>query len=125
MSIDGIKPKKPPYFDIDLPWPQPLPPIMHQPLPHAPGPQLLHLPQPPKDTQLIIRHAHIRLVRLHIVARDGLQLRGRGRVDEFVEDGELEVGGGPADEGLEVGLGDAADRVEVRAGAVVFGQVPA
>ena len=55
--------------------------------------------------------------------REGLQLRGGRRGHDVVEGGEAVEAARVAQEGLEVRLGDAADRVDVRARAVVLGHV--
>ena len=46
-------------------------------LTHAPGPTLCDFAQTAKGGEFLVRHAHIRLVRLYIRLGNRLQLRGR------------------------------------------------
>ena len=66
---------------------------------HAPRAALFDLAQPAKDRQLVVRHAHVRFVRLDVRLRDGLELGGRhcfqeaaGGTEKFqlVREGEVQ-----------------------------------
>lgn len=67
----------------------------------------------PEDAKLGVGNAHVCLVGLHVCCRDRLKLGCRGGVEEFFQDGEVEVLACPANEFLEVYLGDRADGVEL------------
>jgi hypothetical protein len=45
----------------NLPWRQPRSPLVHQLREDAVRPTLLHLAQPPKHRQLVVRHPHVGL----------------------------------------------------------------
>lgn len=91
----------------------------------APRATLIDLPQAPKDAQLVVREAHIDLIALDIILRNGFQLCGRHRRQKLVQDRELKLRLCPGNQSFEVRLADAPDGVEVGGGAVVFGEVPA
>lgn len=94
-------------------------------LTHAPRPTLCHFAQPAKDGEFLVRHAHIRLVRLHIRLRDRLQLRRRRRGQEIFQNRQGESVLRKRDKALQIRLRYPAYGIDVRGRAVVLGQVPA
>jgi hypothetical protein len=124
MAIDGIVPEEPADLFVNLPWPHLVAPLVHEMLPHAPRPKLMHFAKASKNTELFVRHAHVRFVRLDVVLGDRFELGGRRSVNEVFEDGKIEVRACPLYERFQVRLGYSADGVDVCAGAVILGQIP-
>ena len=110
---------------------------------HSVRSQLIVLSQSSVDRELVVRHSHINLVRLHVVDGDRLQFCGRNSVEEssgafpsvasirrkrndrdaLGEDRETESDLGVGDESLQIGFRDGSDRVDIGTRAIVFGQV--
>ena len=102
MSVDGVVVEEMAGLLVDLARAVLIAPHVEQPLVHRVRAKLGDLPQVPENTQLRVRNAHVGFVRLHVVVRDGFQLRCGCRVDEFFEDREVEVVSGPGNEFLKV-----------------------
>mmetsp|Transcript_27668 Transcript_27668/g.81901 ORF Transcript_27668/g.81901 Transcript_27668/m.81901 type:complete len:286 (+) Transcript_27668:455-1312(+) len=99
--------------------PQPKAPREHRNRPAA-----VHLSQPAKDGQLVVRHAHVGLVRLRRRARaQWLQLRRRRRALHACKLRIAQMLRAPPQEAPQVLLADAPNGVDVCAAAVVLGHV--
>lgn len=86
-------------------------PSAEQLLVRAPGAQFIVLAQPAKGAEFVVGDAHVCFVGLG--GGERLQLRGGDGAEECFEDGQVEVRLRPGGVVLEVGLGDAADGVDV------------
>lgn len=98
---------------------------MQQFLVHAPWAHLGHFAQATEHGKFIVSHAHVYFVRLDVRLREGFQLGGRDGGEEGGQDGKVESGPRIGDEGFQVRFGNATDRVDVTARAVVLGQITA
>eukprot|EP00760_Papus_ankaliazontas_P007679 PhM_4_TR13451/c0_g1_i1/m.51039 len=99
-------------------------PFMHKLREHADGATAEDRAESAKAVELLVRHAHLNLVALDSLARRrGLQLR-RGHCGlDRCQRGHLAVLPRPAEEALEVNLGDTTDRVDVGTAAVVLREI--
>lgn len=84
-------------------------------LEHAPRTETVDLPQSTHHAELRVCHAHFHLIGLRV----GVGVRGRDefgrrrRVEEGLEEWELELVAGVREEHAQVNFGDTADRVDV------------
>lgn len=127
VPIDRIAPEEVLHLVRHLRRIAALAPRAHQPHEHAVRAAALLLAQPPEFAQLRVRHAHVLLVRLRHLAAAGqrLQLGGGRLLDDRPHHRHAELALRVQQERLQIGLGDAANRIDVRRRAVVLGHVAA
>ena len=76
MSVPRVLKEEVLHFLRNLEWGEERAPLVHELREHAPRAALLNLAQPSEDGELVVRHAHIGLVRLNVVLCDRLELGG-------------------------------------------------
>jgi hypothetical protein len=91
---------------VDLARAELVAPQMQQLLVHRPRAHLADFAQAPEHREFGVCHAHVGFVGLYVCRCYGLQLGGRRRVEEFLQDGLVEVILGPGDELFEVDFAD-------------------
>eukprot|EP00963_Diacronema_lutheri_P000795 scaffold47_cov334-Pavlova_lutheri.AAC.25 len=126
VAIDGVVPEEVLHFRRCVPRADALPCAINR-LEHGHRSRPGQAPEPPVRRQLQVRHAHVLFVRLQdaSVFSQRLQLRGGRSGFHLSENGQIETlgKGSPAQEAAQVRLGDAADGIDVRAAAVVLGEI--
>ena len=100
-------------------------PLLNQFLKHADGPTPLHLSELPESTQFGISHPHIILVCLRIGFGDRLQLSGRRCLYNLGKRSITKVVLGPLQKSPKISLANPADRIDVAAATIVFGEITA
>lgn len=103
-----------------------MPPVTDQPTEHAERTAMLLLAQSSENTQFRVAHSHILFVRLgNLAIAQRLQFGGWWLLEDALQHGNVELAFGVDQELLEIGLGDATDRIDIGRRAIVFGHIAA
>jgi len=78
-----------------------------------------------KNSQLLVRHAHVNLVFLLVVGGDGFKFGGWRCSDHSLQRGHFHVIGGPEKERFEILFANASNGIDIGAAAIVFGHITA
>ena len=125
MPIRRIKEEETLHLRGDLRGGSSIFPFVQKPLEHLHGSETGDFTQSAVHPELLVRHAHILLVSLHVIFADGLKLRGGRRLFDRREREIPEVFRPPAQERTQIPFADTSDGVDISGRAVVLSHVPA